>query len=589
MPIRGGLPPRNPRFVGREDLLAHVRGLLGNGPVVLLPAAEHQLGGTGRTQLAVEYAYRYADTYDLVWWIPAEQTAGMRAALVGLAQRLGLPEARRHQPHAGRGPGRAEPRRAVPQLAGGLREREPARGHQAVPAQRRRPRAGHQPQSRGGRRRSRRPCRCRCSTGRTAWTSCAGVPRSCPPRTPTGSPSGWTTCRWRWTRPPPSDPRPAGRWTNTCAGSTERVAELAFPTPIRVAWGLAADASARGRRRPPLELLELCAFLASAPVSWQLLWAARGLAAAARAAPHRPDGTPAQGRDAPDRPVRPGRARPAGRTPDRAPAGPRHARPGAQLRTARRPAGRRAGHAGRRRPGRPGRARPPGRGTPRSPRTWCTPTCSAASPRRSASWSINCVRFLYARGDYDSSRDLAAQAVARWTRPPRRDRRADPAGLVPPGQRVARGGPDRRRPGAERADPADPARRARRRRRDHPGHRQQRRRRPAHAGPLRPGPAARRGQPGALPAAVRRELPDRAALRQQPGRRPAAARRLPGRPGAGRAGAAAPPGGAGGGAPRDVSSRGALGLRPVRAGRLRRAPREVARRRRARGWTRTTR
>jgi len=59
-------------------------------PVVLLPPADHQLGGTGRTQLAVEYAYRYADTYDLVWWIPAEQTAGMRASLVGLAQRLGL-------------------------------------------------------------------------------------------------------------------------------------------------------------------------------------------------------------------------------------------------------------------------------------------------------------------------------------------------------------------------------------------------------------------------------------------------------------------------------------------------------------------
>ena len=110
MPIRGGLPPRNPRFVGREELLADVRGLLGNGPVVLLPAAEHQLGGTGRTQLAVEYAYRYADTYDLVWWIPAEQTAGMRAALVGLAQRAAAARGPRHQPHPRRGPGRAEPR-----------------------------------------------------------------------------------------------------------------------------------------------------------------------------------------------------------------------------------------------------------------------------------------------------------------------------------------------------------------------------------------------------------------------------------------------------------------------------------------------
>ena len=67
MPIVGGLPPRNTRFVGREDLLARLRTTLSTGPVVLLPEADHPLGGTGRTQLAVEYAYRYQATYDLVW------------------------------------------------------------------------------------------------------------------------------------------------------------------------------------------------------------------------------------------------------------------------------------------------------------------------------------------------------------------------------------------------------------------------------------------------------------------------------------------------------------------------------------------
>jgi len=92
MPILGGLPPRNPGFVGREDLLSRLRGCLATGPVVLLPGEGHPLGGTGRTQLAVEYVYRYAETYDLVWWIPAEQPAGARHALIGLAQELGLPE-----------------------------------------------------------------------------------------------------------------------------------------------------------------------------------------------------------------------------------------------------------------------------------------------------------------------------------------------------------------------------------------------------------------------------------------------------------------------------------------------------------------
>ena len=88
MPILGGLPPRNPRFVGREDLLSRLRAGLATGPVVLLPSDDHPLGGTGRTQLAVEYVYRYAETYDLVWWIPAEQSAGTRSALIGLAQHL---------------------------------------------------------------------------------------------------------------------------------------------------------------------------------------------------------------------------------------------------------------------------------------------------------------------------------------------------------------------------------------------------------------------------------------------------------------------------------------------------------------------
>ena len=72
MPILGGLPPRNPGFVGREDLLSRLRGCLAAGPMVLLPGEGHELGGTGRTQLATEYVYRYAETYDLVWWIPSD-------------------------------------------------------------------------------------------------------------------------------------------------------------------------------------------------------------------------------------------------------------------------------------------------------------------------------------------------------------------------------------------------------------------------------------------------------------------------------------------------------------------------------------
>ncbi|MDT3440750.1 FxSxx-COOH system tetratricopeptide repeat protein, partial [Pseudofrankia sp. BMG5.37] len=62
----------------------------GTGTVPVLPQALHGLGGVGKTQLVVEYAYRYAPSYDVVWWVGAEQSALIIASLAGLAERLGI-------------------------------------------------------------------------------------------------------------------------------------------------------------------------------------------------------------------------------------------------------------------------------------------------------------------------------------------------------------------------------------------------------------------------------------------------------------------------------------------------------------------
>jgi tetratricopeptide (TPR) repeat protein len=70
--VTGGEEPSlTSNFVGREGVLDQVYAALTNQRRTRALVLQG-LGGIGKTQLASEYAHRYASQYDLIWWIPCD-------------------------------------------------------------------------------------------------------------------------------------------------------------------------------------------------------------------------------------------------------------------------------------------------------------------------------------------------------------------------------------------------------------------------------------------------------------------------------------------------------------------------------------
>ncbi|MFJ9559233.1 FxSxx-COOH system tetratricopeptide repeat protein [Streptomyces fuscichromogenes] len=88
--VRSALPARNPRFVGRGELLDTIDATLrrpgGDGLCVL-----HGIAGVGKTQAALEYAHRHRGAYDFVWWSQARDARNLALSLARLGDELSVP------------------------------------------------------------------------------------------------------------------------------------------------------------------------------------------------------------------------------------------------------------------------------------------------------------------------------------------------------------------------------------------------------------------------------------------------------------------------------------------------------------------
>src|SRR5262249_8782116 len=73
------------------DVVDEIRKRLTRGCKAISAEAISGLGGIGKTQTAVEYAYRYREEYRAVLWLNAESPLVMKAGCGDLARLLHLP------------------------------------------------------------------------------------------------------------------------------------------------------------------------------------------------------------------------------------------------------------------------------------------------------------------------------------------------------------------------------------------------------------------------------------------------------------------------------------------------------------------
>jgi len=94
LPIGSYLPfSRNPLFTGREaDLQSIADFLLSQNVSAVIKQAVTGMGGLGKTQLAVEFAYRFGKFFRGVHWLNMANPESINSEIAACGLQMGLPD-----------------------------------------------------------------------------------------------------------------------------------------------------------------------------------------------------------------------------------------------------------------------------------------------------------------------------------------------------------------------------------------------------------------------------------------------------------------------------------------------------------------
>ena len=81
---------RNEKFFGREEQLREIDGYLDPGAKRLRTYMIYGRRGVGKTNIALEYAYRNPSKFDAIFWINCETASALRESFTRMALRLKL-------------------------------------------------------------------------------------------------------------------------------------------------------------------------------------------------------------------------------------------------------------------------------------------------------------------------------------------------------------------------------------------------------------------------------------------------------------------------------------------------------------------